>query len=127
MKFFTNWIESLVVKAVAEQVAQHIDAADVLERVAEKVVGEKGIDLSRVAQEIDLSDLAQQFDTDDIAREIGKGYDIDEDKVAEKIADDISISDIASAVADNFDADSLDYSELARALLRQFAQAKAKS
>ena len=122
MKFFTNWIESLVVKAVAAQ----IDTADVLDRVAEKVVGEKGIDLSRVAQEIDLSDLAQQFDTDDIAREIGKGYDIDEDKVAEKIADDISYSDIAEKVAENIDADSLDYKELAKALLREFA-AKVKA
>ena len=123
MKFFTNWIESLVVKAVAEQ----IDTPSVLDRVAEKVVGEKGIDLHRVAQEINISDLAAEFDTDDIAREISRSYDIDEDKVAEKIAEDISYSDIASAVADNFDADSLDYSELAKALLREFAAAKAKA
>lgn len=117
MKFFTNWIESLVVKAVAAQ----IDTPSVLDRVAEKVVGEKGIDLSRVAQEIDLSDLAQQFDTDDIAREISKGYDIDEDKVAEKIAEGIDTRDVARHVAENYDADSLDYIELAKALLREFA------
>lgn len=123
MKFFTNWIESLVVKAVAAQ----IDTPSVLDRVAEKVVGEKGIDLHRVAREINISDLAAEFDTDDIAREISRSYDIDEDKVAEKIAEDISYSDIASAVADNFDADSLDYKELAKALLREFAAAKAKA
>lgn len=122
MKFFTNWIESLVVKAVAAQ----IDTPSVLDRVAEKVVGEKGIDLHRVAREINISDLAAEFDTDDIAREIGKRYDIDEDKVAEQVAENISYSDIAEKVAENFDADDLDYKELAKALLREFA-AKVKA
>lgn len=123
MKFFTNWIESMVAKVLLA----NFDINTVTDLVAEKIaMDHKGVDLGKLSREIDLSDLAQQFDTDDIAREIGKGYDIDEDKVAEKIADDISYSDIAEKVAENIDADDLDYKELAKALLREFA-AKVKA
>ena len=131
----------------ASDVAEAMDTDDIRDCIKDNL----DITASTVAGEIELSDLARELDYDIIAEKISVSASkiaehIDHSDIAGEldlsdIASEISVSDLASEIdlsslADNIDTDAivealvnseecLDYTKLAKALLKQFAKATA--
>ncbi len=125
-------IEQEIAKKVtisATDVAGEIDTNDLIngldqDELADKMAGYIELDYDKVvaAIDIDYSEIASSLDLSDVAREIDtSNMDFDYSEIVSNLcmstlADEFSVSDIASQI---------DYEQLAKALLSQFAKAKA--
>lgn len=125
-------IEQNIAKTVtisATDVAGEIDTNDIVngldqEEIADKVAGYIELDYDKVcaALDLDYSEIGANIDLGDLSREIDTSdmkFDYSE------IASNVSLSDLAEEFHAVEIAEAINYEELAKALLSQFAKAKA--
>ena len=117
------------VSVTASDVAEHIETKDVADSldcddIADKVAGYIDLDYDKVCAAIDLdySEIASNLDLSDLAREIDtSSMEFDYSEIVSNLcmstlSNEFDVSDIAAEI---------DYEKLAKALLSQFAKAKA--
>lgn len=125
-------LDSLASNVDMHDLAHYIDLDDVAERVAEKVDVDTAEIASNVARNLDMDDVVShvkdEIDMAQVCEQCAEKIEVDEDDViaraAEMVADNIDSDDVAAKVAENIDweADVLDYDQLARAILRTIAK-----
>ena len=128
---------TVAAQVAVDEVARYVDMDELASQVADKVDIDTSEIARNVARNLDMDDLVShltdEIDTDDVIEQVAKNVAIDSDAVVEKaaelLADDIDRSDIAAKLAENinWEADVLDYEELAKALLRRFAKSIVQS
>lgn len=121
-----------VAKGVAvDEVARYVDEDSIAELLAEKVDVDAAEIARNVARNLDMdaivSHVADEIDMEQVCEACAERLHINDDDVIERAAElvreNIDESDVAEKVADKIDweADVLDYEQLAKALLAAFA------
>jgi len=110
MKFFTNWIESLVDRAVTRMMDSPVFMAELTDKVrascppdnaavAASLTSKQLRDIAKEVQE----DVTYSMDLDDVAERLAEKVDIDTTEIASSVARRLDMDDIVKHVADEID------------------------
>lgn len=118
MKFFTNWIESLVRGCVRECLFDSADARQLLQNTVawevEKSLRSVCRDPAAIANSLSdpqlkeiakslVDDVTYRIDLDDVAERLAEKVDIDTSEIARNVTRNVDMDDIVSRVVDEID------------------------